>query len=114
MRRLKNIEGKNEQQLEAIRDEEKKQLDLIKNQREKKLDAIERQKEGDEIVYLKDKIDKLFEMYPKFFTNQNKTSLTSIAKNESSINYKNSSHEFLLSNGRPHKLNFFEKVCPPV
>ena len=42
LKRLKNIEGRNEQQLEAIRDEEKKQLDVIENQREKKLDPIER------------------------------------------------------------------------
>ena len=63
-------------------------------------------------MYLKDKIDKLFETYSKSFTNQNKTLLTSIAKNENSINYKNLSHEFLLSNGRPDELNFFKKYGP--
>ena len=44
LKKLKNIEGKNEQQLEAISNQGEKQLDAIKNQREKQLDAIERQK----------------------------------------------------------------------
>ena len=71
-------------------------MDAIKNQREKQLDAIERQKgnrlktiEKDENVYLEGKISKLFEMYPKLYNDQNKTSLRKIAKSESSINYKN-------------------------
>ena len=44
LKKLKNIEGKNEQQLEAISNQGEKQLDAIKNRREKQLDAIERQK----------------------------------------------------------------------
>ena len=37
LKRLKNIEGKNEQQLDLIRDQGDKQLDLIKDQINKQL-----------------------------------------------------------------------------
>ena len=82
LKRLKDIESKNKDQLDAIKDQGEKQLDAIKDQGRKQLDAIEKQKENkqktiekDEIVYLEDKIDKLFETYPKFVTIQNKTLL---------------------------------------
>ena len=68
----------------------------MNNQLEKELDAIEKQKENkpkinetDKIVYLKDKIDELFEMYPKSFNKLSKTPLKTVAKNEYEINYKN-------------------------
>ena len=116
LKRLKNIEGKNKDQLDAIKDQGEKQLDAIKNQGEKQLDAIERQKqnklettEKDEIVYLEEKIDELFEMFAKFFPGQSKTLLKNIAKNESSINYRNFSYEILLPNGRFHKFDLFKK-----
>ena len=116
LKRLKNIEGKNKDQLDAIKDQGEKQLDAIKNQGEKQLDAIERQKqnklettEKDEIVYLEEKIDDLFEMFAKFFPGQSKTLLKNIAKNESSINYRNFSYEILLPNGRFHKFDLFKK-----
>ena len=74
MKRFKNINGKNKDQLDAIKDQGEKHLDAIKDQGEKQLDAIEKQKENkpkmvekDEIVYLEDKIDKLFKMYPNSF-----------------------------------------------
>ena len=60
MKRLKNIEGKNKDQLDAIKDQGEKQLDAIEKQEENKLKMAEK----DEIVYLEDKIDELFEMYP--------------------------------------------------
>ena len=66
MKRLKNIEGKNKDQLDAIKDQGKKQLDAIKDQRKKQLDAIEKQEdklkiiEKDKIVYLENKIDEFF------------------------------------------------------
>ena len=60
-------------------------------------------------MYLENKIDRLFERYPKFFTGQNKTFLKSIARNESSINYKNLSYEFLLSDGKSHIFDFLKK-----
>ena len=40
LKRLKNIEGKNEQQLDLIRDQDDKQLDLIKDQGNKQLNVI--------------------------------------------------------------------------
>ena len=85
---LKNIEGKNKDQLDSIKDQEEKQLDAIKNQGEKQLDTIEKQGENkpktiekDKIVYLKDKTNELFEMCPKFFDIQSKSALKVFAKN---------------------------------
>ena len=40
MKRLKNIEGKNEQQLQAIKNQRKKQSETVKDQKEEQLDAI--------------------------------------------------------------------------
>ena len=45
--------------------------------------------EGDKIVYLKDKIDKLFEMYRNSFSKQSKSLLKTLERNENKINYKN-------------------------
>ena len=56
LKRLKNIEGKNEDQLDAIRDQGEKQLDAIKNQGEKQLDAIEKKKENQAKIIEKGKI----------------------------------------------------------
>ena len=49
LKRLNNIEGKNKDQLGAIKDDGEKQLDAIKNQGEKQLDATEKQKENKRI-----------------------------------------------------------------
>ena len=113
---MKNIEGKNKDQLDAIRDEGEKQLDAIKNQGEKQLDAIEKQKENklkitekDKIVYLENKIDKLFEIYPKSFTIQSKKLLKALAENENKIDYKNLSFKILLLDGTFHEFTFFKK-----
>ena len=46
LKRLKNIEGKNREQLDAIKDQGQKQLEGIKEQGGKQLDAIEKQKEN--------------------------------------------------------------------
>ena len=96
LKRLKNIEGKNKDQLDAIKEQGEKQLDAIGDQGKKQLDAIERQKEinpktieEDETVHLEDKIDKLLEMYPKSFTSQGKKLLKILANNEGKIDYKN-------------------------
>ena len=40
MKRLKNVESKNDQQLEAIKDQGEKQLETIIDQRERQLDSI--------------------------------------------------------------------------
>ena len=85
LKRLKNIEGKNEQQLEAIKDQGEKQLNTIEKQNNNKLKAIEK---DEKIVYLRDGIDKLLEIYPKSFNKRSISSLEVLARNEG-IDYKN-------------------------
>ena len=63
LERLKNMEGKNKDQLDAIKDQGEKQLDAIEKEKENKLKIVEK----DEIVYLESKIDELFEMYSNSF-----------------------------------------------
>ena len=63
MKRLKNIDGKNKDQLDAIKDDGEKQLDAIEKQKENKLKMVEQY----EIAYLEDNIDELFELYPNSF-----------------------------------------------
>ena len=106
MRRLKNTEGKNKDQLEAIKDQGKKQLNAIQKQKENKLKPIEK----DKIVHLKHKIDKLFEIYPSSFNKQNKSSLKTFAKNENKINCKNLSNKVLLPDTKFYEIVFFEKI----
>ena len=60
-------------------------------------------------MYLKDKIDKCFEIYCKFFAGKNRTLLKSIADNEHKNSYKNLSYNILLSNGAFPELNFLKK-----
>ena len=113
LKRLKNIEGKNKDQLDAIKEQGEKQLAAIKDQGKKQLDAIEKQKENKpkitekgKIVYLKDKINKLFEVYPKSFTSQGKKLLRILAKNEDKMNYKNLSYKVLFPDPTFHMINF--------
>ena len=63
MKRLKNIDGKNKDQLDAIKDDGEKQLDAIEKQKENKPKMVEQY----EIAYLEDNIDELFELYPNSF-----------------------------------------------
>ena len=56
LKRLKNIEGENKDQLDAIKDQGEKQLDAIKDQGKKQLDAIKKQKENKSKIIEKDKI----------------------------------------------------------
>ena len=120
LKRLKSIEGKNRDQLDAIKDQGEKQLDPIKDQGEKQLDVIEKQTENklkmvekDEIVYLEDKTDEFFEMYPNSFDKKSKALLNTLAKNENKINYKNLFYRILLSDGKFHEFNFYNncKQC---
>ena len=85
LKRLKNIEGKNEEQLKVIKDQGRKQLDAIEKQGENKLKIIEKDKK---IVYLREGIDKLFEIYPKSFHDRSKILLSKLAKDENKTNYK--------------------------
>ena len=64
LKRLKNNEEKNEQQLNAIKDQGKRQLDVIEKQKDNKIKIIEK---DEKIVYLRDRMNKLFEIYPKSF-----------------------------------------------
>ena len=90
LKRLKNNEGKNEQQLEAIKDQEEKHLNAIEKQNKNKSKAI---KKDETIVYLRDGINKLLEIYPKSFNKSSINWLEVRAKNEG-IYYK----KFVLPN----------------
>ena len=81
MKIQKNIEGKNKDQLDTIKDQGEKQLDAIERQKKNKRKTIEMYK----IVYLEDKIDKFFEMYPNSFDKKSKTLLKTLAKIEKMI-----------------------------
>ena len=63
--------------------------------------------EKDKIVYLKDGINELLEIYPKPYSKQSKTVLETIAKNESSINCNNLPYKIRLFDGKLHE--FFKK-----
>ena len=67
LKRLKNIEGKNEWQLEAIKDQVEKQLNTIDKQNNNKFKAIEK---NEKIVSLRDEINKLPEIYPNLLTKE--------------------------------------------
>ena len=60
-------------------------------------------------MYLRNEIDELFEMYPNSFDKKSKSLLNTLAKNESSINYKDLFYKLLLLNGVFHEINFFKK-----
>ena len=104
LKRLKNIESKNKDQLDAIKDQRKNQLDAIERQKENKPEIIEK----DSIVH-PDKIDKLFEMYPKFFTSESKKLLKRLAKNKNNISYKNLSYKIMLLDGKIHEFSFLKE-----
>ena len=103
MKRLKNIEGKKKDQLDAIKDQGEKQLDVGKDQGKKQLDAIGKQKENKPKIIEK-------ELYPNFFTSQGKNSLKTLAKNENRIDYKNLSYKILFTNDRFHVIKFLKLV----
>ena len=69
LKRLKNIEGKNKEQLDEIKHQGERQLDAIDKQKENKLKIIEK----DKIVYLRNEIDELLEMYPNSFDKKSKS-----------------------------------------
>ena len=60
-------------------------------------------------LYLADKKDKLFEMYPISFRSQRKNSLRKPAENEDKINYKNLSYKVMLPDNKFHEFSFLEK-----
>ena len=105
MKRLKNIQGNNKEQLDEIKHQGERQLDAIEKQKENKLKTTEKYKK----IYVRDEIDELFEMYPNSFDKKSKSLLNTIDKNESSINYKSLSYKTLLLNGVFHEFNCFKK-----
>ena len=116
LKELINIKGKNEDQLDAIRDQGEKQLYAIKYQGEKQLDAIGKQNENKlktiekyKIVYLEYKINELFEIYPKSFNKQSKSLSGKNAVTENKINYKNLFYKTLLVDGTFQEIIFLKK-----
>ena len=105
MKRQKKIKIKNKEQVDEVKHQRKRQLYAIKKQKKNKLKTIEK----DKIVYLRDEIDELFEIYPNSFDKKSKSLLSTLAKNESSINYKNLSYKILILNGVFDEFNFFKK-----
>ena len=108
LKRLKNAESKNEQQLKTINDQEEKQLNAIEKQNKNKLRAIEKDKK---IVYLTDGTSKLLEIYSKSCNKRNIDSLEVLARNEG-INHKSLSYKILFGDEtdvKSHKINFFKK-----
>ena len=65
LKRLKIIQGKNEEQLKAIKDHGENQLDAIKNNN--LLKAKKKDDKTKDIVYLEERVDKLDSRYPKSF-----------------------------------------------
>ena len=60
-------------------------------------------------MYLENKIDELFEMYPKSFTSQGKKLLKIFAKSENKIDYKNLLYKLLFPDSKFHIINFLKK-----
>ena len=75
-KRLKNIEGKNEQQLKVAEDQRNKQLDAIENYSELKDDKAKNK------TLLKDELKELIESYPNFFSTFVKSELKQFATSE--------------------------------
>ena len=110
LKRLKNIEGKNKDQLDAIKDQGERQLEAIKSHGKKQLYAIEKQKGNKlkmvkkrKIMSLKNEIDELLEMYPNSFDNKSKTSLRTFARDKNKINYKSLSRKIMTPDGKFHE-----------
>ena len=95
MKRLKNIEGKNKELLDAIEKQKKNKPEIT----EKK----------DKIEYLEDKIYELFEMYSNSFNKESKTLLKTLARNENKVNYQNLPYRILLLDGKFQEISFLKK-----
>ena len=110
MKRLKNIEGKNKDQLDEIKYQGQKQLDVIKeqgkkslksineqekqlkkkkNQKKKLIEKIEREDKSEKIALLRNNLDNIFMLYDLNISIKGKNILKKRADDERSINYKN-------------------------
>ena len=65
LKRMKNIEGKNEEQLKAIKDQGEKKLDAIK--KNNLLKVTKKDDKTKDIVYLSERLNKLNELDPSSF-----------------------------------------------
>ena len=83
LNRLKNIEGKTKEQLKAIKDQGKKQIDAIK--KNKQLEVGKKDDKTKSIVYLKERINKLVDLYPNSFNSKSIIFLKSIKNYEIKI-----------------------------
>ena len=102
MKRLKNIESKNKEQLKAIKDQGEKQLDVIKKNNQLKDD------ETKNVVLLKHGLKELMESYPSTFNTFVKTEVRELAAKEEDIDYKKLSQEIF-----SYGLNFLERYGTP-
>ena len=87
MKKLQNIEGKNKEQLKAIKDQGEKQLDAIKKNNQLKDD------ETKNVVLLKDGLKELIESYPSIFNSFVRNEVRELAAKEEDIDYKKLSQE---------------------
>ena len=79
MKRLKNIEGKNEEQLDGIKYQGERQSNMVN----------EKRKEPRKIALLKDRLDYIFTNFSSNFNSTEKNFLKKLAKDEENIDYKN-------------------------
>ena len=85
-------------------------MDAIEKQRENKLETIKKDSKTKYIVNLREKIDELFQIYPKSFNNRKSIiALEKIKSREGEINYKNLGYKIYFTyedNTRSHEINF--------
>ena len=109
-KRLKNIEDKNKDQLKAIKYQGKKQLDATEKNNQLKVKKKDDKKK--DIVYLKEGVDKLVDLYPNSSNNKSIIFLENIRSYENKINYNDLSYKILFTKEyviRSHERNFLNK-----
>ena len=102
LKRLKNIEGKNKEQLKAIKDQGEKQLDAIKKNNQLKDHGTKN------VVLLKNGLKELIESYPSTFNTFVRNEVRELAAKEENIDYKKISQEIF-----SYGFNFLEKCGTP-
>ena len=96
LKRLKNIEDKNKDQLDEIEYQGQNQLDLklekqlqeIKNQNKKLIEKLEREEKSEKIVLLQDNLDDNLIAYDVNITTRGEDILKKVANDEKTINHK--------------------------
>ena len=110
LKRLKNIECKNEEQLEAIKGQGEKQLNAIK-----KNNLLKVKKKDDktkDIVYLSERLNKFNKLYPNSFSDKVLDALEKLVINEKKIDCKSLSYKILFydeDSVRSHEMIFWGK-----